>query len=131
VNTVVLDEANVFTPQQLQNTVFTNVNPGFVNPAGNNFQLLPTSSLIDAGSTAGYLAAGASDFVDLAGNVRGSDVANVANTGSGALALDIGAFEFQGQIGCSSIDFNNNGVFPEEQDIIDFFNVLAGGNCSQ
>jgi hypothetical protein len=131
VNTVVLDEANVFTPQQLQNSVFTNVNPGFVNPAGNNFQLLPTSSLIDAGSTAGYLAAGASDFVDLAGNVRGSDVANVANTGSGALALDIGAFEFQGQIGCSSIDFNNNGVFPEEQDIIDFFNVLAGGNCSQ
>jgi hypothetical protein len=30
---------------------------------------------------------------------------------------------------CNSIDFNNNGVFPEEQDVIDFFNVLAGGTC--
>jgi hypothetical protein len=131
VNTVVLDEANVFTPEQLQNSVFTNVNPGFVNPAGNNFQLLPTSSLIDAGSTAGYLVAGASDFVDIAGNVRGNDVANVANTGSGALALDIGAFEFQGEVGCDDIDFNNNGVFPEDQDVIDFFTVLAGGDCPQ
>jgi hypothetical protein len=31
---------------------------------------------------------------------------------------------------CDSIDFNNNGVFPEDQDAIDFFNVLAGGECS-
>ena len=30
---------------------------------------------------------------------------------------------------CDDIDFNNNEVFPEEQDIIDFFNVLAGGDC--
>jgi hypothetical protein len=28
------------------------------------------------------------------------------------------------------IDFNNNGVFPEDQDVTDFFNVLAGGPCS-
>ena len=32
--------------------------------------------------------------------------------------------------GCDSIDFNNNGVFPEDQDVIDFFNVLAGGECA-
>jgi hypothetical protein len=32
--------------------------------------------------------------------------------------------------GCDSIDFNNNGVFPEDQDIVDFFNVLAGGTCA-
>jgi hypothetical protein len=31
--------------------------------------------------------------------------------------------------GCDSIDFNRNGVFPEDQDVIDFFDVLAGGNC--
>ncbi|MFN5944208.1 MAG: hypothetical protein ACK5ZG_07120 [Phycisphaerae bacterium] len=31
---------------------------------------------------------------------------------------------------CNDIDFNNNGVFPEDQDVIDFFNVLAGGTCS-
>jgi hypothetical protein len=32
--------------------------------------------------------------------------------------------------GCDSIDFNNNTVFPEDQDVIDFFTVLAGGECS-
>jgi hypothetical protein len=31
---------------------------------------------------------------------------------------------------CDSIDFNRNTVFPEDQDVIDFFNVLAGGDCS-
>jgi hypothetical protein len=31
--------------------------------------------------------------------------------------------------GCDSPDFNNNGVFPEDADILDFFAVLAGGNC--
>jgi hypothetical protein len=31
---------------------------------------------------------------------------------------------------CDSIDFNNNGAFPEDQDVTDFFNVLAGGACS-
>ncbi len=30
---------------------------------------------------------------------------------------------------CDSIDFNRNGVFPEDQDVIDFFSVLAGGTC--
>jgi hypothetical protein len=31
---------------------------------------------------------------------------------------------------CDDIDFNNNQVFPEDQDVIDFFNVLAGGECA-
>ncbi|HLP84141.1 MAG TPA: kelch repeat-containing protein [Phycisphaerales bacterium] len=31
---------------------------------------------------------------------------------------------------CDSIDFNNNGVFPEDQDVVDFFTVLAGGSCA-
>jgi hypothetical protein len=30
---------------------------------------------------------------------------------------------------CDSVDFNNNEVFPEDQDIVDFFSVLAGGDC--
>jgi hypothetical protein len=29
---------------------------------------------------------------------------------------------------CDDIDFNNNGVFPEDQDVVDFFEVLAGGS---
>jgi hypothetical protein len=32
-------------------------------------------------------------------------------------------------IACDSVDFNGNGVFPEDQDVVDFFDVLAGGNC--
>ncbi len=31
---------------------------------------------------------------------------------------------------CDSIDFNRNGLFPEDQDLIDFLSVLAGGTCS-
>ncbi|HLP82776.1 MAG TPA: hypothetical protein VK157_00365 [Phycisphaerales bacterium] len=31
---------------------------------------------------------------------------------------------------CDTIDFNQNGVFPEDQDVVDFFDVLAGGSCS-
>ncbi len=34
-----------------------------------------------------------------------------------------------GPAGCDDIDFNNNDVFPEDQDVVDFFNVLAGGEC--
>ncbi|GDY00114.1 hypothetical protein LBMAG48_25170 [Phycisphaerae bacterium] len=30
---------------------------------------------------------------------------------------------------CDDIDFNNNEVFPEDQDIVDYLDVLAGGNC--
>lgn len=31
---------------------------------------------------------------------------------------------------CDLIDFNNNGVFPEDEDVIEFFNVLSGFTCS-
>ena len=31
--------------------------------------------------------------------------------------------------GCDSIDFNNNSVFPEDQDVVDFLTVLAGSEC--
>jgi hypothetical protein len=30
---------------------------------------------------------------------------------------------------CGDIDFNNDGVWPSEDDIIDFFNVFAGAPC--
>ncbi len=31
---------------------------------------------------------------------------------------------------CDDIDFNNNTVFPEDQDVIEFLNVLSGGDCA-
>ncbi|HLP84870.1 MAG TPA: hypothetical protein VK157_11025, partial [Phycisphaerales bacterium] len=40
-----------------------------------------------------------------------------------------GEFYWSTEQACNDIDFNNNGVFPEDQDVIDFFNVLAGGEC--
>jgi hypothetical protein len=37
---------------------------------------------------------------------------------------------FPGAIaGCDDIDFNNDEVFPDDQDVVDFFNVLAGADC--
>ncbi|HYF15572.1 MAG TPA: S8 family serine peptidase [Phycisphaerales bacterium] len=32
--------------------------------------------------------------------------------------------------GCDSIDFNGDGLFPDNQDLEDFFNVFGGGACS-
>jgi hypothetical protein len=31
---------------------------------------------------------------------------------------------------CDSIDFNNDGLFPDDADLVDFLSVLAGGPCS-
>jgi hypothetical protein len=41
---------------------------------------------------------------------------------------DLAIYNARCAVGCDSIDFNNNGVFPEDQDVIDFFDVLAGGS---
>ena len=34
------------------------------------------------------------------------------------------------EVGVGSIDFNNNDIFPEDQDLLDFLDVLAGGDCA-
>jgi endonuclease/exonuclease/phosphatase family metal-dependent hydrolase len=34
------------------------------------------------------------------------------------------------QPGCNDIDFNNDGLFPDDADLVEFLNVLAGGSCS-
>ncbi|HLP84124.1 MAG TPA: hypothetical protein VK157_07215, partial [Phycisphaerales bacterium] len=31
---------------------------------------------------------------------------------------------------CQYVDFNNDEVFPDDRDLIDFFAVLAGGDCA-
>ncbi len=55
------------------------------------------------------------------------DPATIVGIGNVAVAFD-GAFSGSPcTIGCDDIDFNNNGVFPEDQDVVDFFEVLAGG----
>jgi len=47
--------------------------------------------------------------------------------GGGSTWFDDVTFVQDAPAGCNSIDFNQNGVFPEDQDVIDFFDVLAGG----
>jgi hypothetical protein len=32
--------------------------------------------------------------------------------------------------GCDSIDFNRDGLFPDDADLVDFLSVLAGSACS-
>ncbi len=39
------------------------------------------------------------------------------------------AFVLKIVLPCDAVDFNQNGVFPEDQDVVDFFDVLAGGSC--
>ncbi|HLP84994.1 MAG TPA: CotH kinase family protein [Phycisphaerales bacterium] len=58
-----------------------------------------------------------------AGDIYGSYAATSNDIGNP------GAYAFAPSL-CDSIDFNNNAVFPEDQDVIDFFNVLAGGDCA-
>ncbi|HLP82835.1 MAG TPA: hypothetical protein VK157_00660 [Phycisphaerales bacterium] len=49
--------------------------------------------------------------------------------GGGSTWFDDITFAEAAPAGCDTIDFNGNGVFPEDQDVIDFFNVLAGADC--
>jgi hypothetical protein len=44
--------------------------------------------------------------------------------------LELAARELHAMRGCGTIDFNRDGLFPEDQDLIDFLSVLAGGECS-
>ncbi len=49
--------------------------------------------------------------------------------GGGSTWFDDITFGATPTVGCDDIDFNNNDVFPEDQDVVDFFNVLAGADC--
>jgi hypothetical protein len=71
-----------------------NVDPQFVNAAGNDFRLQPTSPGIDSGSNAQVPTGGMAS--DLAGNARYVDIASVPDTGVGtAPIIDRGAYEVQ------------------------------------
>ncbi len=50
--------------------------------------------------------------------------------GNGVVQLRVGG-NCPVQHGCAGVDFNNDGLFPDTQDIEDFLRVFAGGPCSQ
>ncbi|HLP84796.1 MAG TPA: SGNH/GDSL hydrolase family protein [Phycisphaerales bacterium] len=84
---------------------------GFINlrDAGGPYQ-----SYVDRG----YLDPDMLHFNDAGGRFVANLIFDALETGGASLASP-----------CNDIDFNNNNVFPEDQDVIDFFDVLAGGTC--
>jgi hypothetical protein len=69
-----------------QSTGNLSVDPGFVNRKGGEYQLLPTSPLIDVGLNSAPMYYS----TDLAGNLRVVD-----GNGNGIAVIDIGAYEYQ------------------------------------
>ena len=62
-------------------------------------------------------------------NATGADSGFYSVHVSSACGTSISTAAFVDVAGCDDIDFNNNQVFPEDQDVIDFFRVLAGDDC--
>jgi hypothetical protein len=83
---------------------------------------------------AGPLAAGShtvrvDSTVSAAGRLLDGEIlANALPSGDG---LSGGSAQWSFVVaGCNSIDFNNDGLFPDDTDLLDFLSVLAGGPCS-
>lgn len=87
-------------------------NVGWINFSGGSLATPPNAARVDiaAGRLRGYAWGENIGWINL-------DV------------LESGKFVQVG-LGCDSIDFNNDGLFPDDQDLIDFLSVLAGGACS-
>jgi hypothetical protein len=101
--------------------------PIFENAAGGDYRLAMGSPDIDAGNNAGVPVG---ITTDQSGGVRFLDDAAVVDTGAGtAPIVDMGALERVAGPTCDPIDFNGDGIFPDNQDLIDFIEVFAGGVC--
>ncbi len=82
-----------------------------------NVRTVPARAVYDFGNYAPDCNTnGVYDWIDIAGNPSLDSNAN---------------FVIDSCQACKSIDFNQNSLFPEDQDLIDFLSVLAGGPCSE
>ena len=95
-----------------------------------------------AGAQVGYWSVGASRGVAMLGNGQVLFTSNNSvltfdpAVGTATPIHTAGAMQFIGRLTlgggptCDSIDFNNDGLFPDTQDIDDFLSVFSGGTCS-
>jgi hypothetical protein len=81
----------------------------------------------------GELSPGVVSFGATAGIESATGLAGIsldpAQIGAGNIAFAFAPSLAACVTACDDIDFNNNAVFPEDQDVIDFFNVLSGQTC--
>jgi hypothetical protein len=109
--------------------------PQLAQTDNNNFQVVFTEGSANLTFRYGDITAGI-DANAGAEDASGSIGANVdvASLGAGQTAVTLTAASIpsacDGNTGCGSIDFNGDSLFPTDEDVIDFFNVFAGGQCS-
>jgi hypothetical protein len=97
------------------------IGPGFLDRAG---ILSPIADLNMGGFKVQAVGAPAADTDAVNKNyVDSQQLADTKVSVAGRADLDFLMYN-----GANWIDVNNNTVFPEDQDVIDFFDVLAGGN---
>ncbi len=103
-------------------------NPMFVNAAGDDYALMAGSPAIDAGSSVRYLGGPLSD---LAGNDRGQDDPDSADTGEVVIGatIDIGAYEFSPDaVPSCPADQNFDGMLSPADFTAWIFNYNSGCN---
>jgi len=110
--------------------------PFFVDGAGldgepgtndDDTHLAAGSPAIDRGRNSAFPA---TIITDADGAPRRADVADTPDLGVGTRPIiDLGAFEAPGDT-CDSVDFNGDGLFPDNADLEDFLSVFSGGVCS-
>jgi hypothetical protein len=76
----------------------------------------------------GVVSFGATAGIESATGLAGISL-DLAQIGAGNAAFAFAPSLAACVTACDDIDFNNNAVFPEDQDVIDFFNVLSGQSC--
>ncbi|MFN5944219.1 MAG: hypothetical protein ACK5ZG_07175 [Phycisphaerae bacterium] len=106
--------------------VFDGVNPVSVVAKVGDTLDFDNDDLADA--TLNDFNASASVAPGLDSSIAGGRYVNVDITPI-ATGVQVEAIINLGGLSCDPIDFNNDGVFPDDQDVVDFFAVLSGSSC--
>jgi hypothetical protein len=125
----------MFPPNQAAVTLTvsnSNVSGGITSPGASG--IITSDPLFTDASSADYTLQASSPCIDAGVNsFVPSTITQDLGLGARIVgtSVDLGAYEFSpSTAGCDSIDFNNDSLFPDDSDLIDFLSVLAGGPCS-